>query len=171
MHVALKPTYPAIVRQPASEKEKIMYKALTGAVVAIGVVGTVLATQVPGHAQGGSGIQLDAGNVAFGYRDGYWDRGHHWHLWRNYAEARSYRHAQGSQYNNWNHDLDNDQGWHGLALNVGDVAFGYRDGYWDRSHQWHQWRNDQEMRDYRNAHANQYNDYRHDRDHDQGWRQ
>ena len=88
-----------------------MYKILTGAVVALGVVGATLAT-LPAHAQGVVGIHLDVGTVAFGYRDGYWDRGHHWHHWRNYGEARSYRHAQGSQYNNWNHDRDSDQGWH-----------------------------------------------------------
>lgn len=147
-----------------------MYKALTGAVVALGVLGAALATQAPAYAQG-VGVQLDVGNVAFGYRDGYWDHGHRWHHWRNRDEANYYRSMQGSQYNDWRHDRDRDGGWHGLAINVGDVAFGYQDGYWDRGHQWHQWRNDQEMRDYRNAHGNQYNDYRHDRDHDQGWHQ
>jgi hypothetical protein len=59
----------------------------------------------------------------------------------------------------------------GMGVNVDDVAFGYQDGYWDRDHQWHEWRNDQEMNDYRNARGNHYNDYRHDRDPDQGWRQ
>jgi hypothetical protein len=57
----------------------------------------------------------------------------------------------------------------GIGLDVGNVAFGYQDGYWDRGHQWHNWRNDQEMRDYRNAPNNQYHDWKHDRDHDQGW--
>lgn len=58
----------------------------------------------------------------------------------------------------------------GIGLNVNDVAYGYQDGYWDHGHQWHQWRNGREMRDYRNARGNHYNDYRHDRDPDQGWR-
>lgn len=86
-----------------------MQKALIGALVALGVIGATLATQDPVHAQG---IHLDVGNVAFGYRDGYWDHGHHWHHWRSYREARSYQHARGNQYNNWNHDRDHDQGWH-----------------------------------------------------------
>jgi hypothetical protein len=57
----------------------------------------------------------------------------------------------------------------GVGVNVGDVAFGYEDGYWDNGHHWHAWRNRGEMRAYRNAHRDQYNNYRHDRDPDQGW--
>ncbi len=57
----------------------------------------------------------------------------------------------------------------GVGVNVGDVAYGYEDGYWDNGHHWHNWRNRREMRAYRNAHRDQYNDYRHDRDPDQGW--
>ncbi len=34
----------------------------------------------------------------------------------------------------------------GVSLNLGDVAFGYQDGYWDHSHQWHNWRNQDEAR-------------------------
>jgi hypothetical protein len=57
----------------------------------------------------------------------------------------------------------------GVGVGVGDVAYGYQDGYWDNGHHWHNWSNKREMRNYRNAHRDQYNDYRHDRDPDQGW--
>jgi len=146
-----------------------MYKALNGAIVALSIVGGTLVTQAPVSAQG-IGISLDVGNVAFGYRDGYWDRDHHWHHWKNRDEARYYRNAPGNRYNDYRHDRDGNDGWQEIAFNVNDVAFGYQDGYWDRGHLWHQWRNEQEMRNYRNAPGNQYSDYRHDRDGNQGWR-
>jgi hypothetical protein len=114
-------------------------------------------------------LALNVGDVAFGYQDGYWDRAHQWHPWRNEQEMRDYRGAPGNQFYDYRHDRDSDQGWRGLTLAVGDVAFGYQDGYWDHAHQWHQWRNDQEMRDYRSAPGNHYNDFRHDRDGGDGW--
>jgi hypothetical protein len=58
----------------------------------------------------------------------------------------------------------------GVGLDFGGIAYGYQDGYWDSGHRWHDWGNDQEMRDYRNYKGNHYNDYRHDRDPDMGWR-
>jgi hypothetical protein len=96
-----------------------MYKALNGAIVALGLAGAALTMSGPASADG---VGIHVGGV-------------------------------------------------GIGVNVGDVAFGYQDGYWDHGHQWHRWHNDQEMRDYRNANGNHYNDYRHDRDHDMGWHQ
>jgi hypothetical protein len=57
----------------------------------------------------------------------------------------------------------------GVSLNLGDVAFGYQDGYWDHSHQWHNWRNQDEARNYQRSSGNQYHDWKHDRDADKGW--
>lgn len=57
----------------------------------------------------------------------------------------------------------------GVSLNVGDVAFGFQDGYWDRDHHWHHWRNQRQARYYRNASGSQYHAWRHDRDPDHGW--
>jgi hypothetical protein len=57
----------------------------------------------------------------------------------------------------------------GVGIGVGDVAYGYQDGYWDSGHRWHKWRNHEEMRNYRKAPNNHYNDWKHDRDPDQGW--
>ena len=57
----------------------------------------------------------------------------------------------------------------GISLNVGDVAFGYQDGYWDHSHHWHKWRNQRDARSYRASSGNHYNDWNHNRDADHGW--
>jgi hypothetical protein len=62
----------------------------------------------------------------------------------------------------------------GIGVGVGvaptDVRYGYQDGYWDTGHRWHNWRNDQDMRDYENSKDNHYNAWKHDRDSDEGWR-
>ena len=58
-----------------------------------------------------------------------------------------------------------------ITVNLGDIAFGYNDGYWDHSHQWHQWKNQDDLQTYRTASGNQYHDWKHTRDSDQGWLQ
>lgn len=58
----------------------------------------------------------------------------------------------------------------GVVLNVGDIAFAYRDGYWDRSHHWHRWRDRNERLRYRAAYASHYYDWNHGRNRDHGWR-
>jgi hypothetical protein len=57
----------------------------------------------------------------------------------------------------------------GVGVGFGNVAYGYQDGYWDHSHHWNNWKNDQEMSSYRNTANNHYNDWKHDRDSDLGW--
>ena len=59
----------------------------------------------------------------------------------------------------------------GIGVGVGptDVRYGYQDGYWDTGHRWHNWRNDQDMRDYENSKDNHYNAWKHNRDRDEGW--
>ncbi len=65
-----------------------------------------------GPGAGTIGLSFDIGNIAFAYQDGYWDRGRHWHTWRNDDELRYYRNASGNQYYDWKHDRDSDNGWH-----------------------------------------------------------
>jgi len=52
------------------------------------------------------------GEVAFGYRDGYWDRDHHWHAWASDRDAARFRTANGGHYYDRGHDEDRNQGWH-----------------------------------------------------------
>ena len=58
-----------------------------------------------------------------------------------------------------------------VTLNLGDIAFGYNDGYWDHAHQWHAWQNQGDMQSYKSAQNTQFHDWKHSRDPDQGWKQ
>jgi hypothetical protein len=52
-----------------------------------------------------------------------------------------------------------------FSFRVGDVAFGYSDGYYDRYHNWHAWRNAREHNWYRANYGHSYRGYHH-----RGWR-
>ena len=52
------------------------------------------------------------GGIAFGYSDGYWDRAHNWHAWRNAQEAAAWRAENREHYYEWKHDRDASMGWH-----------------------------------------------------------
>jgi hypothetical protein len=54
----------------------------------------------------------------------------------------------------------------GFSFRVGDVALGYDDGYYDRGHRWHSWRDARERNWYRANYRHRYYGYRHDRDRD-----
>jgi hypothetical protein len=58
------------------------------------------------------GISFNTGDVAYGYKDGYWDKSHAWHKWQHPSHRDAYRSAQGSQYHDWQHTRDADKGWH-----------------------------------------------------------
>ena len=64
-------------------------------------------------------VSIGGGGIAFGYSDGYWDRAHHWHAWRNRHEAEEWRQANADHYYAWKHNRDHDRGWH------------EHDRYWD----------------------------------------
>ncbi len=55
-----------------------------------------------------------------------------------------------------------------LTISIGDVAFGYSDGYWDNNHRWHHWRNRRDQQNYR-SHGGNYHNWNHNRDGDHGW--
>jgi len=58
----------------------------------------------------------------------------------------------------------------GVAINFGDVAVGYSDGYWDNSHHWHHW-DSRRAHAYRMEHRDHYYAWRHDdrRHRHHGW--
>jgi len=74
---------------------------------------------VPAHADNVT-IGVGPGGIAFGYQDGYWDRDHRWHDWRDREEAERWRAENREHYYDWRHDRDRDQGWRET------------DHYWDR---------------------------------------
>ena len=55
------------------------------------------------------------------------------------------------------------------TFDVGNVAIGYNDGYWDRAHTWHAWEKPEYRDTYRAAKGAEYHEWRHDRDKDMGW--
>lgn len=105
-----------------------MRMLLKTAVIALALGGTALATAGTAGAHGiyvrsdnnrgyyegrghtNSAISFGIGDVAVGYRDGYWDNRHSWHHWRNNRDYRNYR-DNGNNYHNWDHDRDGDNGW------------------------------------------------------------
>ena len=94
---------------------------LKGAAIVLALAGTALLTAGTADAQGSYNngyrhndipiISIGFGDVAYGYRDGYWDGGHRWHHWRHNRDYRTYRYQHGSNYHDWNHDRDSDNGW------------------------------------------------------------
>ncbi len=82
------------------------------ALCASAVAGAAFAIPTAASARSSVGIYLNTGSVAFAYRDGWWDKDHHFHHWKNRAEMRWYEKHHHDAYHDWNHDRDSDNGWH-----------------------------------------------------------
>lgn len=53
-----------------------------------------------------------------------------------------------------------------VGFDIGNVAIGYTDGYYDQAHHWHRWRHHADLDAFRAAHADMYHGWRHnDRHH------
>jgi len=48
-----------------------------------------------------------------------------------------------------------------ISLDFGDVGIAYQDGYWDHQHHWDAWRNNDDWNKYRQAHPENYHDWKH----------
>ena len=48
-----------------------------------------------------------------------------------------------------------------VGFDIGNVAIGYSDGYYDNAHHWHRWRHHADLEQYRSAHADSYHEWRH----------
>lgn len=120
----------------------------------------------------GTVVSIGFGDVAYGYRDGYWDNGHRWHRWNNDHDYNNYRAHHTGYFRDWNHDRNGGNGWQRdwESTNFDNVAFAYRDGYWDNGRRWHQWNDDRDYRNYRKHNAGNYRDWNHDRDGSDGWK-
>ena len=106
-----------------------MRTILKSALVALALSAGLVSMNGPATARAAVGIAFDFGNIAFAYSDGYWDRDHHWHAWRNREEAREYRERYHEHYFDRRHDArdyrDNDRN---------DYRNGWRDNdrWWER---------------------------------------
>jgi len=74
---------------------------LAGALAVLPLLGAQTAV-----AKTGIGITLAVGGIEVAYRDGYWDRDHHWHRWHDRQEAERYRAAYPDKYYDRDHDGD-----------------------------------------------------------------
>jgi hypothetical protein len=73
-------------------------RGLQAALIAATLSAGALAPMVAARAADVS-VQFDAGNVAFGFTDGYWDRAHAWHPWPSPAVRTDWRaHNKGHYY-------------------------------------------------------------------------
>lgn len=137
----------------------------------------------------GPDFSIVLNNIAFGYSDGYYDRDRSWHDWRNDDERRWYEQNRRQYYHEMRRRDDRDDrriGWRDGRYNtwndngsvdftivLGDVAFGYSDGYYDQQRRWHNWRNDNERRWYQQNRRQYYHEMRRYDDRDArrvGWR-
>ena len=116
---------------------------------------------------GSAAIGVSFSDVSLGYRDGYWDNERRWHRWNNDGDYRSYRDQHSSTYRDYNHDRDARNS--SVTIGFGNVAFGYRDGYWDNGHHWHHWHHRHDYQGYRDQNGSNYHDMNHDRENNDGW--
>jgi hypothetical protein len=56
-----------------------------------------------------------------------------------------------------------------VVFDPGSVAYGYKDGYWTRSHEWHKWEKPEHVQVFRARPNAEYHEWAHDRDADLGW--
>jgi hypothetical protein len=153
-------------------------------------VSSLIATTGPAFARDRTDvtISIGLGNAVFGYSDGYYNQDRSWHGWQNDEERNWYRENHGSTYYEMGRQQDNDRNrgdwrdgrradWRGdsggvdLSVTLAGVEFGYNDGYYDRSRQWHNWNNNGERDWYQRNRVTTYNDMRRDDDQDQFRRQ
>ena len=91
-----------------------MKSRLTAALFAGAIASALLAVPGPASARSSFAITFSTGDVAFAYRDGWWDRNHHFHHWR-HDERRWYKAHYRTSYHNWDHDRDRNHGWHSMG--------------------------------------------------------
>jgi hypothetical protein len=92
-------------------KGQSMTKTLHAALVAVALGGATLITAAPTMAADNVTVAVSPGGIAFGYNDGYWDRGHNWHAWKNREEAARFQKENRDHYFDYKHDRDRDAGW------------------------------------------------------------
>lgn len=56
-----------------------------------------------------------------------------------------------------------------ISVNLGGIAFGYTDGYWDNGHTWHKWNRKSDYYNYRNRHGSRSYNRSHNHYSNDGW--
>ena len=97
-----------------------MNKVIKIGLLSFALAGTSLAAGLPAKADNVTVAVNPGGGIAFGYSDGYWDRGHQWHAWQDSNEASRWRAENRDHYYDYHHDRDPGAGWRA------------NDTWWDR---------------------------------------
>jgi hypothetical protein len=92
------------------ENHMNMKRGLQAVLIATALSMGALASIGAAHAANVS-VQFDAGNVAFGLTDGYWDRDRAWHSWPNSAARNDWRTHNRTHYIARRHDRAPGWGW------------------------------------------------------------
>lgn len=87
-----------------------MTTRIKAALLTLALAGGALAVGPPAMADNVAISVGPGGGVAFGYRDGYWDRARAWHPWRDARESAAWRAANRAHYYNYAHTRRGD-GW------------------------------------------------------------
>jgi hypothetical protein len=159
---------------------KLFTSVLAGAAALTGAALTTL----PAQADAGIGVQIGPLGINIGvdqYRDYCRDYSYRH---RNYDDCNRYRFDddyysdRGEDYR-WqqsHHRRDARYGRDDTDFNVslGDVVFGYSDGYYDNERRWHDWSNDDERNWYQQNHRQSYYQMQREQDRDsmrRDWRE
>ena len=90
-----------------------MKNALKAMLIA-GVVGSSALAAAPADAypvRSGVSVYFNTGNVAVGYRDGYYDNHRRWHRWANHRDWIAYRNHPHTRYYDRNYDRRHPYRW------------------------------------------------------------
>ena len=83
-------------------------KSLKWAILAAPLVLLPGVSTVPAAAR--AAVAIDFGNVAIGYRDGYYDQGHRYHRW-GHGDAARYHTQYHDNYRDMVHSRDHHRSW------------------------------------------------------------
>jgi hypothetical protein len=89
--------------------EERMKRTIAIAVTLVIAAAPLTMTAYPAAAQDVN-VTVNPG-IAFGYSDGYWDQGHHWHAWQDRQQEEAWRHDNADHYYDHAHDQEANGGW------------------------------------------------------------
>jgi hypothetical protein len=101
----------ATVDPPTNEENRMNIMRNTQAALVAALLAAGALTPLTTTAHAAVSVQFDAGNVAFGYSDGYWDRSHQWHRWPSTATHTDWRAHNKAHYYSHAHTRDHASGW------------------------------------------------------------
>jgi hypothetical protein len=78
--------------------------------VALAFAAAPLAMTAPPVAAQGVNVTVNPG-IAYGYSDGYWDQGHHWHQWRDRQQQEAWQKDNSGHFYDRAHDKEANGGW------------------------------------------------------------